>query len=120
MKNELQNKDALRKICFQLDRADHAYQNYKKFPLYVHALSLKKANKKIIKLLNRHNHVLDPETSNVCLELLVHLDLWYTQFKYEERLQSPRIDAEFRFPPLPGNVFFPSEKIKLLYNAARP
>lgn len=105
----MKDREVLKAILFQLDRAQIAYQAYKKNSIYLYAKSIQIANMQIIEIINSNAGLFSGRLREVLLHLVSHLDIWFAQFQNLEMSLSPDLTTKFVFDRFEGSLPFPSE-----------
>lgn len=105
------------RLLFYNQISDLAFSNYLTEKLYLHALSLKKYNTKIYKLLNESIHKIPVELYKDVSLLLGHYDLWLIQFTNLESTKMFELNEPFVFHQLDNQSSYPKASITniLLY-----
>lgn len=112
----MSNKEVLKNILFQLDRAEYAYELYQNNQVYLHASNIYKANSVIIEIINSHGGSFSGIIRTELLHLLVHLDVWMEQFHHLESKLNPGLETKFIFERLKDTMPFPKSVRNLILN----
>ena len=115
MKKHMTTKEVrfYKSLFFQLERANHQYQNYlsdgKKL---LYARIIHAANTEAIKIILEGQQLFSTEMRGNMLALLEHLEVWAAlwEFHYDER--QPRPEDAFAFQ---NHIRFPKEAVDNIY-----
>ena len=107
-------------LFMQLSRT--AYAKYSANKIFLHAEAIRRANKKVYKLLIDQASYIPDELQPDILQLLNHYDIWFTQFKMHKKKLKPSLGDEFVFYQLDNQSAFPKlveEKIVACYEKVK-
>ena len=96
-----------------IERSQKAYDLYKTYPNYHHALHIFNANKVIYEELNKllASDKLSYSFRNQIYNYIFHLEDWFLQFGlYEKHVEG--LEEEFIFEPFKHSIPFPTNFIK--------
>jgi len=108
----------LHPLYFFMQLSRTAYAKYSANKILVHAEAIRRANRKVYKLLIEKTSYIPDELQNDILQLLNHYDIWFTQFKKHKKKLKPSLGDEFIFNQLDNQSAFPKaveEKIFTYY-----
>ena len=107
-------------LFMQLSRT--AYAKYSANKIFLHAEAIRRANKKVYKLLIDQASYIPDELQPDILQLLNHYDIWFTQFKMHKKKLKPSLGDEFVFYQSDNQSAFPKlveEKIVACYEKVK-
>ena len=101
-----------KRLKFLIDRSNYLYQKYRKEPIYINALLIKRVNHEIIDLLLKKGHIFNCD--NEINLILNHFEVWYFQFSDLEKNVST-LSEEFIFQRIRQSSPYPIEAINTLF-----
>lgn len=105
-------------LYFFMQLSRKAYANYLNNKIYGHAQAIRKANRKIYKLLTEKPDLIPDDLKPDMIALLNHYDIWFAQFKELKKKNKPQPEDEFIFQQLDSQSAFPKmaeEKVFGMY-----
>lgn len=105
-------------LYFFMQLSRTAYAKYSANKIFLHAETIRLANKKVYKLLTGRAAYIPEELQKDMLILLNHYDCWFTQFSNHKKKLQPTLSDEFIFHPVDNQSAFPAaveEKIFKYY-----
>jgi len=94
-----------------IKRSQKSYELYKISSIYLCALRIYSANKRVYKLTERL-YENESEYDDILLKLLWHLDDWFKHFDMFERNMSPNLEDNFIFESVKGAFNYPINEIR--------
>ncbi len=104
----------LSSLYFHLQTADLAYRKYLSNKIFVHAMALKKANRRIQKHILKHGSIVPKDLVEDCQMMVNHYDIWFTQFNLHKKKLKPDANDLFVFEQADSQCAFPVEAEKRL------
>lgn len=96
------------RLIYLLQRSQQHYQLYlKKNKTYLFAKSIYRTNQEIVRLINRNIQCVDNEERKEFLTLVIHYDIWLSQFEILEQNISPSEKSVFVFSRPENTPAFP-------------
>ena len=99
----------IKEFQFLINRSNYLYHKYKKEPIYLNALLIKRINDKIIDFLLNKGYNIDQ--NNEINLILDHFEIWDIQFSQHEKNVFSLID-EFIFERIDQATAYPDVEIR--------
>lgn len=106
-KNQLH--ELLSPLCLLMRLSREAYSKYLANKIFLHAATIRKANRQVYKLLTSKAIYIPTELEDDIVILLSHYDGWFTQFSDHKRKLKPSLKDEFVFFPVDDQSPFPKQ-----------
>jgi hypothetical protein len=113
---ENQRGNLIRELYLLMQLSAIGYGKYMKNKIYLHALTIRNANRRIYELLVSHLSQLPPAIEKESLQLLNHYDIWMEQFRLYEKELQPAAGDLFVFHHLDDQCGFPREAEKKIFD----
>ena len=93
-----------------------AYGKYMNNKIYLHALIIRSANRKVYDLIIKSLDILPDELQDHLLNLLNHYDIWFEQFNEFEIKMKPSLSDSFIFYHLDDQSTFPKQAEQKIFD----
>jgi len=94
-------------LGFLMQLSRKAYARYLENKIYLHAQTIRQANRKIVRLLLAQPAFIPEELQDDMLILLNHYDSWFAQFKEVKKKMHPSLGDPFIFHRIDERSAFP-------------
>jgi hypothetical protein len=112
-KDQLQQ--LLTPLCILMRLSREAYSKYLVNKIYLHAETIRLANKRIYKLLLNKAAFIPADLEHDIVILLNHYDAWFTQFRDHKKKLQPSPGDEFVFYPVDDQSPFPKQSEERIF-----
>lgn len=102
-----QFQQLLQPLYFLMQLSRTAYAKYSANKIFLHAETIRLANRKVYKLVTGKIAYIPEELQEDLLLLLNHYDTWFTQFRSHKKKLKPSLGDEFVFNQLDDQSAFP-------------
>lgn len=96
-------------LCFLLRLSGDAYSKYLSDKIYLHAESIRQANKKICSLITNRAAFIPDDLRDDIVILLNHYQGWFIQFREHKRKVKPALNDPFVFYPVESQIPYPRQ-----------
>ncbi len=96
-------------LCFFMRLSREAYSKYLVNKIYLHAETIRVANRKVYKLLINKAAFIPEDLAHDIVILLNHYEGWFTQFRDHKKKLKPLLGDEFVFYPVDDQSPFPKQ-----------
>ena len=116
MQMENHSGNLLKELYLLMQLSRIGYSKYLKNRVYLHALAIRNANRRIYELLISNLASLPAGLEKESLDLLNHYDIWMEQFRLFEKEKQPAAGDEFVFHHIDDQCAFPREAEKKIFD----
>ena len=113
---EIEFRELISPLYLLMQLSIKAYQKYLANKIYLHALVIRSANRKIYDHLLKNLHLVPDELQDEVLRLMNHYDIWMHQFEDFESRRKPGIEDEFVFYHIDEQSAFPRDAEKKIFD----